>query len=444
MGLFGTSGIRGDAEKFFTDQFCFDLGRTFAKFITLHKNDGGVAVGIDPRGSSPRISKAVMSGLSFESREIYDQGATCVPSINYILHTGGQYAGSVMISGSHIKDYLNGVKFFFNKEEILKSQEAEIENIYNSLKEKEFYRGFEVKTHSEDSAKTEYSEMLIKIADKDYPRWKVVVDAGDGAQSDIMPQVLDLLGLEVVELNTTIQGKFFARDTEVEEEFRELKERVLREKAALGIGYDSDGDRAVFVDERGKFIPGDFSASVIAKFADGYSVVTPISTSNVVDYIGKKVYRTKVGSPYVVEQMKLIGSHIGFEPNGGCISAEVMMSRDGGSTTIKLLNILKKSNLTLSGLIATLPKFYLSKTKFDYDWDLMDKIYESLKKKYKGVKIDDRDGVKIWLGDDEWLLFRSSLNAPEFRVFAESKIEEHSRKLFSEGVKLVKSIISNV
>src|SRR5690349_10959286 len=110
--LFGTSGIRGDAEKLFTNQFCFDLGRAFSKFLDHHKLEGVVAVGMDPRGSSPRIKDAFKAGLDYEKREIYDEGACPVPSMCYILQLDDYIVGSVMITGSHIKDYLNGIKFF--------------------------------------------------------------------------------------------------------------------------------------------------------------------------------------------------------------------------------------------------------------------------------------------------------------------------------------------
>ena len=96
-------------------------------------------------------------------------------------------------------------------------------------------------------------------------------------------------------------------------------------KAVLGIGYEADGDRVVFIDEKGQFIPGDYSGALIAKYADGQAVVTPINTSQVVEHIGKKVIRTKVGSPYVVKAMKDKNIPFGFEGNGGGVSSEIMI-----------------------------------------------------------------------------------------------------------------------
>jgi phosphomannomutase/phosphoglucomutase len=450
--LFGTSGIRGSVETLFTNQFCFDMGRTFAKFLKKHNQNGGVAIGMDPRSSSPRIKDSLTSGLVYEHREVYDQGNTPVPAINYILKVSHHYAGSIMVSGSHIKPHLNGIKFFAFEEEILKEHEREIEKIFRAVK-REGLKYSQVKTlasqkeaegfkvHNENRANREYQEMLISKRTITYPSWKIVVDPGDGAHSDTMPQVLTRLGLKVVEINATIQGKFFSRDTEVEGDFKELQKQVIKEKADFGIGYDSDGDRVIFIDEKGKYVPGDYTGALIAKETGGKEVVTPINTSQVVDHIGRKVIRTKVGSPYVVAKMKELNTPFGFEANGGGIFSE-MLSRDGGRTTVEILNILTKSGGKISELIAGMPKFYLARDKVEYKWELKDKILEEAKKRFKGIKVEEIDGLKIWVDDQSWILFRSSQNAPEFRVFAESAVEDKAKTLLDDGVKFVKEIIT--
>lgn len=440
--LFGTSGIRGPADTFFTNQFCFDIGRTFATFLDSHSEDGGVAIGMDPRGSSPRIKNALVAGLSYKQREVFDQGVTPVPAINYILKVSDYYAGGIMVSGSHIKPHLNGIKFFAFEEEISKKHEKEIEEIYLSIKGKvKHQKAAQTKTHDENKANEEYQEMLVSYAKTPYSHWKVVVDPGDGAQSDTMPQVLQRLGLDIVEINATVQGEFYSRDTEVEGDFKELQTKVKKVKADFGIGYDSDGDRVVFIDKRGNYIPGDYTGTLIAREVSGDTIVIPINVSQVVEKIGKKVIRTKVGSPYVVGKMKEVGASFGFEANGGGVFKE-MMSRDGGRTTVEILNILKNSGKSLSELVAELPKFYLARTKVDYKWELKEKIIAEAKKQFKGIKVEEIDGLKIWLDKTTWILFRSSANAPEFRVFAESKSEEKARQLLDKGVQFVKEIIA--
>lgn len=441
-GLFGTSGIRGDAKEFFTNQFCFDIGRSFAKFLKKHKQEGLVAVSMDPRISSPRIKDFVTSGIISEGYDVRDQGIVPIPAINYILIAASEYSGSLMISGSHIKPHLNGIKFFAGKEEISKEDEAQLEEIYGQVKGETKFVNLSDKTVLENKAKVAYQEMLLKLANTPYPSWKIVVDPGNGATSDTMPQVFKNMGIDVVEINASVQEEFMSRDTEVEGDFKQLQGKVKEERADFGVGFDSDGDRVVFISETGEYIPGDYSGALIALHSDSKGIVTPVNTSSVVDKIGKTVYRTKVGSPYVVAKMKETGSSFGFEANGGGVSAEIMLSRDAGGSSVKILNILAKSGKKLSQLIAQLPKLYIARDKVDYEWSLKDKILAQAREEFKGIKRDETDGLKIWIREDTWILFRSSQNAPEFRVFAESGSRDAAYELLDKGIKLVKGIVN--
>ena len=441
--LFGTSGIRGDADKLFSDQFCFDLGRAFAIFLTLNKQSSLVAVGMDPRDSSPRIKNWVSQGLLYEGIEVFDQGVSPVPAINQILKSNTSLGGAIMISGSHIKPHLNGVKFFCFMAEILKRHEKHIEKIYLNIKEEVLkIRVQKNNTAIDNSANESYSNFLYSCAHLKYPAWTVVVDPGDGATSDVLPNFFRRIGLNVCEINSSVQGNFFSRDTEVEGDFKELQNEVVKRKANFGIGFDSDGDRAIFIDEKGNYIPGDFTGALIAKNVVGNSVVTPINTSSVVDYIGKKVIRTKVGSPHVIAAMQKFKSTFGFEANGGGIFLETM-SRDGGRTAVEILNILAKNKCKFSQLFKELPKFYIARTKIDYEWRRQDEILDFVKKKIKYIKKDETDGLKLWINKSTWILFRSSQNAPEFRVFAESENETKANNLMLDGINLVKSALKN-
>jgi len=440
--LFGTSGIRGSAKDFLDNQFCFDIGRTFAVFLLKFGQRGKVAVGRDTRISSSRIKDAFSRGVQRENYEVLDQGIVPSPAMNYILIADPSYAGSCMITGSHIRSDFNGLKFFAFKEEILKKHEKEIEKIYNRIKGRVPYKTKVTKTKKEGKALYFYQRMLLGLANSPFPRWKAVVDASNGCQSKIMPEILKELGLEVKTINCNPKPeKFIARDTETEEAVKDLQKKVKSGKADLGVAFDGDGDRVVFVDEKGNFLPGDYSGSLIAKYSQAKVIVTPINTSQVIEKIGKKIIRTKVGSPYVVETMKKRKASFGFEANGGGFSSEVMLSRDGGSVTIKILNLLKEKRKRLGELMNALPKFFLYRTKVDCPTKLNSTIIKEAKNKFRGVKIETIDGLKIWQNSSSWILFRPSSNAPEFRVFVEAKTKKEAEDLGKKGIAFVKSFI---
>lgn len=441
--LFGTSGIRGPADTLLTKQFCFDIGRTFIEFLKKHESLGPIAIGMDPRESSPRIRNDLLIGLSTGNCELFDEGVTPIPSMNWLIKNTPVVAG-VMITGSHIAPELNGIKFYAHDEEVSVDDQREIESIYYAIKERQKPEGLTVNVAIESRAQELYTDMLFNLAAGPYPNWRVGLDCANGSQSVVMPVLLRRLGLNVIEVNCDPQEDFIARDTDTDDKagIELLKETVKKEGVHFGIAFDGDGDRVVFVNENGEFVPGEYSCSLIAKRAPGDTIVTTISSSSVVDTLGKKVFRTKVGSPYVVGKMKEVGASFGFESNGGGISSEIMYTRDGGSMTVKMLNLLFEFGGKFSELVATLTKFYMFRTKVDYKWELKDKIIDEAKKRFKGLKVEELDGLKIWLDDNTWILFRSSANAPEFRVFAESKNKDKAKNLLTDGMALVNELIT--
>ena len=477
MGLFGTSGIRGSAKTLFSNKFCLDIGYSFVEFLKKHKSLGPVAIGMDPRPSSPRIKAAVIKGLA-TGVEIFDQGISPIPSMNWILKAG-KVVASLMITGSHIAPQFNGIKFFALKEEITKDHEQEIEEIYNSLKKtpplggdelgslkmlakgEKFHRttGLPVVIYNKIKGKTRpvkkpyvhidtqaqelYREMLEGLADNQILQWRIVVDCANGAQSILMPDLLESFGMQVFRVNCRVQDEFIARDTDTDDKvsIEQLKATVLREKADFGIAYDGDGDRVVFVDELGQFIQGEYTCSLVARSLQTPVIVTTISASQVVETIGKKVVRTKVGSPYVIEGMKESGSLFGFEPNGGAIFGNIMYTRDGGAMTIKLLNLFAEFRGTFSKFVAQIPRFYMLRTKVNCPTKLNEKILQKVRKHFMGERLEEIDGIKIWIDKKTWVLFRPSANAPEFRVFAESVTPEVSESLLQKGMGLVENVI---
>jgi len=113
--LFGTNGIRGEAKSFFTPEFCFRIGATFSAFLKEKGKQGTIAIAMDPRPSSQRIKTSLITGLG-NDWQITDQGIIPTPCLTYYVKENN-LAGGVMITGSHVEEKLNGLKFFFEGEE---------------------------------------------------------------------------------------------------------------------------------------------------------------------------------------------------------------------------------------------------------------------------------------------------------------------------------------
>lgn len=442
MKLFGTSGIRGPAEELFTNSFCTKIGYVFGLWLKTQQLDGPISVANDPRESSPRIKENLIKGLSSSGFSVLDQGVIPTPALTYFVKSTPGSAGGIMVTGSHIQANLNGVKLFVYGEEVTKVHEHELEELFAKTTISPPPPANLSLTYS-DSGQELYYDMLLSLAAGPYPKWKVILDTSNGAQTNIMRRLLPQLGLDMLCLGECdIQSPHFSgKDTEKPSDYSELARQVLLNHADLGIGFDVDGDRVIFIDDQGNFIPGDYTCSLLAKHSNSAVIVTPISTSSVVDHIGKQIFRTPVGSTQVAAKMKDTGATFGFEANGGAISSQIHFGRDGGTTMIKLLNLLKKVNLPLSSALKELPDLHILRDKVDCPFKLYDRIYAAVREKYSGFRIDVTDGVKVWLDNDQWLLFRGSGNAPEFRVFAESPDAHTTKSLFTSGMNLVRSVI---
>jgi len=440
--LFGTNGIRGDARQLFTPEFCYQIAATFAFYLRQQLNlKTPIALGYDPRPSSYSILNWITHGLLTQGVEIWNEGIVPSPALTYFTKVSPAQAG-VMITGSHVKESMNGLKFYIRGEEVSKNQEKEIENLFAQLAPLLRPQGQEGEIVLEQQAARDYQAMLQKLAEGDFPGMKVVLDAGNGTQSEVMPQVLRRLGARVLEVSCDITKPLLSRDTETEGSFETLRVLVGDAKADFGVGYDSDGDRAAFVTNQGKVLTGDVSCGLIAKYEPGRVIVTPINTSSVVEHLGKEVFRTKVGATYVVAKMKEVGAGYGFEANGGGISAEIFYGRDAGSSTIKMLKILRQTGRTLQELVDELPKFYQVRTKTDCPAKLNEAILNAAREAYGHLGVNALDGLKFTYPNGDWLLFRPSGNAPEFRVFTEAAEVATAQKLNQQGMALVQSVIA--
>jgi phosphomannomutase/phosphoglucomutase len=279
--------------------------------------------------------------------------------------------------------------------------------------------------------------------------FRVVADPGNGAGALAYPNLLSEVGCDVTTINSEVDGAFPGRPPEPRpEELTELSERVLDLGADLGIAYDGDGDRALFCDEKGVIHWGDKSAAIlleqVLKGKENRRVVTPISSSKLIEDVAKRckaeLIYTKVGSIDVSYKMKETGSLYGCEENGGCFYAPHQPVRDGGMTSLLMLEALATTGKTLSQLVAELPTYYLVKKRVECRNRLKSKVLDRLIKLTEGYERILIDGVKVILPKGR-VLMRPSGTEPIFRVYAEAASEEGAEEVAQWGMERVKQAI---
>lgn len=450
--LFGTTGIRGLANEFLTPEFCSKIAGAFGTYI------GGkgkkVLIAMDTRTSSDMIKNSTISGLLSAGCDVYDSGTAPTPAVQYSVRNSDFDAG-IMITGSHIPPERNGLKFFISDgTEVYGHLEEEIEKIYFDNKIKRCSWKNIGKIHKFDCV-APYKKMLLDVGNENENKeedknFKIILDPGHGAQCGIVSFVLRKLGYDVIAINEAPDGLFPGRHSEPDEKnLKNLIDAVKTTGADIGMGIDGDGDRTIFVDDKGNFIMGDITGCIIADdlMRAGDKIVTPVSTSSLIDWVCEKnkgkVIKTKVGAADVVAELLKNDAVFAFEENGGNIFSKINLCRDGGLTAVYMLNILARQKKKLSEIVSEFPKYYQFKDKINCADELKPKLMEKVKEIYSDKELIDIDGIKI-LFNDGWMLLRPSGTEPIFRVFVEAQTEDRAKELMEEGLKTVNDAVSGL
>ena len=430
--LFGTNGIRGIPNVDLSPVFAMEIGKSIGSYFNTER----IAIARDTRVTGNMIESAVASGIMSSGRNVTDLGILPTPALQYYCKTHGIYG--VMITASHNPPQFNGIKCIDRDgTELSEVDEIGVEDVY-------FTKKFAVSEWSacgtlrhDETAVDSYVAAILKKVDSaaiSKASFKLAFDAGNGASFQTTPTLLTALNSRLVSLNCNADGRFTSRESEPKpENLSSLLSLVKSGNYDLGIAHDGDADRAVFIDEKGTFIDGDKTLSLIVRYTahKGDVVVTPISSSDciaeVCSEIGATLVRTKVGAPIVSRKMIEIKAKIGGEENGGVIYSSHQFCRDGAMTAALVLQLMAVSGKSISELIGELPKYSLTKraVHISKPWD---QLLQSLEAEFSGKDIDRMDGIKIHEGKN-WVLIRPSGTEPIVRLYAQGKDEKESSRL---------------
>ena len=450
--LFGTNGIRGVVNRELNPELATAIGCAIGTYFHC----GNLLVGYDARTSSPMLAKAVISGLNAAGCNVLFAGIAPTPALQYAVKNR-KLDGGVIITASHNPPEYNGIKVLWNDGvEISREQEIEIENIFFNKKVRyvEWDEIGDVQTLT--GVIDEYVEAIkkhvdaAKIASKHY---HVVVDAANSVAALAIPKLLRDLGCRVTTINANIDGTFPFRPPEPRpENLQDLALTVKAVGADLGVAFDGDADRSIFVDENGEIHWGDKTFALVEKHFllrnPGEKIVSPISSSTLVKDIaeayGGEIVWTKVGSVIVSHTMKKLNAKLGGEENGGIFYGPHQPVRDGGMATALILGIMAETCEKLSNLLAGLPKYFIEKGKVECPEHLKGEVLEKLIEQTKGLNPNTIDGVKIWFEDKSSILVRPSGTEPLYRLYAEAKTKEKASRLIQGFSLKLKRIIDSL
>jgi phosphomannomutase/phosphoglucomutase len=450
--LFGTNGIRGLVNVELTPEMAIKVGAAIGTFFG-RKN---LLLGYDARTSGPMFARAVIAGLTATGCDVFFAGMAPTPALQFAVKNH-KMDGGVIITASHNPPEYNGIKVIWSDGiETSHEQEVEIENIYFDNKIV-FAEWDKLGTKRElFGINDEYIQAIkkqvdtAKIASKHF---HVVIDAANSVGGLTAPPLLRELGCKVTSINANIDGTFPGRMPEPRpESLGDLASTVKAIGADMGVAFDGDADRSIFVDENGVIYWGDKTFAVIVKQYliknPGAKIITPVSSSTLIKdtveaYKGELVL-TKVGSVTVSQKMKELNAKLGGEENGGVFYGPHQAVRDGAMTTALLLDIMAETGQPLSKLVAEQPQYFIEKGKIECPDDKKEVLLQKLFEQVKGENVSTIDGVKIWFNDNSVILIRPSGTEPVFRLYAEAKNQEKALKLVEDYSLRLKKILESI
>lgn len=444
--LFGTNGVRGVINKDMSVELALDVGRAIGTFM-----QGRVAIATDSRTSGDMLRSLVAGGMLSAGSSVVDLGMLPTPALQYYVRNSG-VKGGVMITASHNPPEFNGIKCVdHDGTEMPRRKEEVIERIYNE-------RSFTSPNWKDvgritylDGVASSYTNAIRRAVDRfkiEEARLNVVLDCANGAGAVTSPGLLDSLGVRAITLNGNPQGTFPGHPSEpTPENLRDLAAVVKATGADLGIAHDGDADRTIFVDDKGNYVHGDQSLTVVASHMvqenQGGIVVTPVSTSSCLEEVvrrhnGQVIY-TKVGAPIVARRMMEVNAVFGGEENGGLIFPEHQYCRDGAMAMAKMLEVIA-SRGPLSELLKEVPRFCLDKRKLTCPEEKKAWVLEQVEAYFADRRTDLTDGIKIFF-EGGWSLVRPSGTEPIFRIYSEGRDEAEAKRCGDECEKVVRELL---
>ena len=423
--LFGTDGVRGEANVTLLPEMAYRLGRAATIYFGKESDEQPlIIIGRDTRISGEMFESALTAGICSAGGRAMLAGVIPTPAIAYLARKHKAKAG-IVISASHNPFHDNGIKFFGGDGyKLPDAVEDELEAIVHQLETDDNYPRPTAEHIGHIEYRTDllnqYMEFVLSTCKERFDGVKVVLDCANGAAYEAMPKILRRLGANVKVIHALPNGTNI-NDGCGSTHLESLQKAVLENGADFGIAHDGDADRCLCVDEKGQVIDGDHILVMCAMdmMKEGklpYNTVVTTVMANIgfhqaIKKAGGRAEITKVGDRYVLENMLKNGYKIGGEQSGHIIFTDFSTTGDGLITALQVLSSLKRSGRKasdLTALMTTYPQLLVNvKVATKEGWATNEAIKEAI-----------AEGDKE-LGENGRILVRPSGTEPLIRVMAE-------------------------
>jgi len=359
--LFGTDGVRGKAGAFPLDHATVRrLGAALVRALPHGIESPHLLIGRDTRESGEWIEAELAHGAGGEGAEVTSVGVVPTPAVAYLTRAFAEYDAGVVISASHNPFEDNGIKVFSGRgEKFTEAVERQVEAIVADP-------SWDVR----DGAPDEVPGLVLVDAYLDHLRavlpdpsvfkgFRIAIDCANGATTTVAPGLFRSLGFDVITMGDQPDGRninLHCGSTHPER----LAEVVVQSGARLGVAFDGDGDRAIFVDHRGRVVNGDAVLLMCARHLQrdgklpGDAIVATVMSNIGLEIALREsnigMIRCPVGDKYVMEEMLKRGIALGGEQSGHVIFSDYLFTGDGLCTALHVLHTMQTSGRTLAEL----------------------------------------------------------------------------------------------
>lgn len=447
--IFKAYDIRGIYPNEINEETAYKIGRAYINLLK-EENVGRkltVVVAYDMRISSPQLKEFLIRGIIDQGSNVVEIGLASSPTFYFAVANYG-YDGGIQVSASHNpKDY-NGFKIV-RKKAIPVSKDTGIYKIRELAIKNKF-------ADNEKGIKTKRKNVLhdqlnhdFKYAEKGkIKHFKVVADPGNAMGAQYLDAIFSLLPCQLIKINFELDGTFpnHQADPLKEENLVDLKYKVLKEHADLGVATDGDGDRIFFIDEKGNTVPPHILRGLLAKIflreKPGETICYDIRpgkiTKDIIIENGGKPMVTRVGHSLIKEKMREVNSYFAGESSGHFfLRFEDSYYEAPIVVILKILEELSESGLTLSNIIDPYKKYFHSGEINSEVEDIDDKMKELIEIFQDSENISYLDGITIEY-DDFWFNVRPSNTEPLLRLNLEANTKVKMEEMRDKILKIIR------
>ncbi len=443
MGVFNANDIRGVFEKEWDLSTAYSIGYNLPEVLASDV----IVVGRDSRVSSGQIFDHLCAGINDAGADVVDIGLCDTPAMYFTVGRYGYGAGA-MITASHNPPEYNGIKIVrkgpaaVGYKDGIADLEKKVTGMSGKLPEKKKKGTIVFKNIEKD-----YVDFYLPYS-KRVGNLKAVIDCSSGCAGVYGRKIMNGSSASALFINEKPDGRFPSHgpDPMKKENLKQLSDNVLREKADIGLCFDGDADRVVFIDENGAAVSPDMIIAVLGKYflkTGKESILYDLRCSDgIPEFIsenGGEPVMCPVGHVFLKKKLRETGSAFGGELAGHYYFRDFFFCDSAWMTALLVLSVLSESGEKMSQIVSRIKRYDFSgELNFPVTGGDKESLYSLLKEKYPDGKKNEIDGIRIDYSD-WWFVVRRSTNEPLVRLIVETKKEKILEGKINELADLIKT-----